>query len=83
MVFLYNDTIHNFGEATDTGVANVTIFMDVFVNLQEFGGGGVAREYTGIDIGGGGGTGDEEGDGGDDDIDDVNANGIFALIGLL
>jgi hypothetical protein len=48
-VLVYKDTTHSFGGATDTGVAKVTIFMDVSSAT------GDARDQTGMDMGGGGG----------------------------
>ena len=50
MVLVYNDTIHNFGGATDTGVANVTMFMDVspLAACDD-------NDQTGTEIDGGGG----------------------------
>jgi hypothetical protein len=33
LVLVYNDTIHNFGAATDTGVAKVIMFIDVDVDV--------------------------------------------------
>lgn len=52
-VWLYRDTIHSFGGPNETAVANVTIFMDVSPVDRI----GVAKDHTGMLIGGDGGTG--------------------------
>lgn len=49
---LYSETAHNFGDDTETGVANVTMLIDE----DEVFGIGQDRDHTGIDMGGGGGT---------------------------
>lgn len=53
IVLVYRDTIHSLGGATETGVAKVTIFMDVLplVSLEQ----GHAKDQTGMEMGGGGG----------------------------
>lgn len=48
-VLEYSETAQIFGGATDTGIANVTIFMDVSCPM------GLARDQTGMDMDGGGG----------------------------
>lgn len=64
MVFLYKLNVQSFGGATDTGVQNVIIFMDVFFFFffvskdddEPFASSvDTASEYTGTEIGGGGG----------------------------
>eukprot|EP00566_Odontella_aurita_P028273 CAMPEP_0113567396 /NCGR_PEP_ID=MMETSP0015_2-20120614/23253_1 /TAXON_ID=2838 /ORGANISM="Odontella" /LENGTH=189 /DNA_ID=CAMNT_0000469787 /DNA_START=451 /DNA_END=1020 /DNA_ORIENTATION=+ /assembly_acc=CAM_ASM_000160 len=61
-VSVYSDTTHSFGGATDTGVAKVTMFMDVPVSVGRRAASscgdspiGAARDHTGTEIGGGGG----------------------------
>ena len=49
---LYSDTAHNFGDDTETGVANVTMLIEDDASL----GTGQERDHTGIESGGGGGT---------------------------
>ena len=51
-VLVYKETIHSLGGATETGVANVTIFMDVSPALSTI---GHANDQTGMLSGGGGG----------------------------
>ena len=48
-MLVYKETTHSFGGATDTGVAKVTMFMDVSSAT------GDAKDQTGMDMGGGGG----------------------------
>ena len=51
IVLVYRETTHSFGGATETGVAKVTIFMDVSsVDTT-----GHANDQTGMLMGGGGG----------------------------
>lgn len=54
MVFIYRETAHNFGGATETGVQKVTMFMDVsgVLSLSTC---RAAKDQTGIDIAGGSG----------------------------
>lgn len=54
MVLVYRDTIHSFGGATETGDANVTMFIDV-VAVPSRPTNGDASDQTGTDIEGGGG----------------------------
>jgi hypothetical protein len=49
-VLVYKETTHSFGGATETGVAKVTMFMDVSSSAT-----GDAKDQTGMDMSGGGG----------------------------
>jgi hypothetical protein len=54
---VYKETVHSLGGATETGVAKVTIFMEVVVSLPLAALllMGAANDHTGMEMGGGGG----------------------------